>query len=269
MLIPLLGQQIEVERLAPAPGGRVTSAPAAPVLFLHEALGSVSHWRDFPQRLADVTGREAIVYSRYGHGLSSRRTDPFMPSYLHDEALAWLPALVDALGLDDPFLFGHSDGASIALIAAGSNARHEAAGTGIRPFRGVIVLAPHVLVEDRALAGIERAKTAYRETDFAERLARHHDDPEGVFRRWHEAWLSLGHRAWNIEESVRRIRCPILAIQGDGDEYATMVQVDRIARAARRVEVLKLAACGHSPHRDRAETVIRAAASFMDRCEAA
>jgi pimeloyl-ACP methyl ester carboxylesterase len=123
-----------------------------------------------------------------------------------------------------------------------------------------------VMVEAVGLEGIERAKTAYRETDFAGRLARHHDDPEAVFRRWHEAWLRPEHRTWNIEEYLPRITCPILAIQGEGDEYATMEQVDRIARLAPRVECLKLAACGHSPHRDRAETVIAATAGFIGRC---
>ncbi len=250
MLLPLLGKHIEIARLAPA--RRRAGAP--PIVFLHEALGSVSHWRDFPQRLADETGCEAIVYSRYGHGRSTRRLEPFSPSYLHEEALSWLPALLDALAIERPCLFGHSDGASIALIAAGGTARE---------FSGLIVLAPHVMVEEAGLAGIERAKAAYRETDFAGRLARHHDDAEGVFRRWHEAWLDAGHRAWNIEEYLPRIACPILAIQGDGDEYATMEQVDRIARRARSVERLTLAGCGHSPHRDRAETVIAATRSFL------
>jgi pimeloyl-ACP methyl ester carboxylesterase len=262
MITPLLGQDIEVVRLAPAPAAfahEVGPASRLSMVFLHEALGSVSHWRDFPQRLADATGCEAVVYSRYGHGQSTPRTESLEPSFLHDEALQWLPALLDALAIDRPVLFGHSDGASIALIAAGGLAR---------AFAGVIVLAPHVMVEPQGLAGIERAKAAWRETDFAQRLARHHVDADAVFRRWHEAWLRPGHRGWNIEQYLPRIECSILAIQGDGDEYATMEQVDRIARLARRAEVLKLAGCGHSPHRDRADTVIAATASFVRRISA-
>jgi pimeloyl-ACP methyl ester carboxylesterase len=262
MLLSLLGRQIEVVRLSPGsdPVGQASHRPERPpIVFLHEALGSVSHWRDFPQRVADATACEAIAYSRLGHGRSSRRTDSFTTSYLHDEALVWLPALLDALGLDAPYLFGHSDGASIALIAAAAGRR----------LPGLVALAPHVVVEEAALEGIERARVAYRETDLPERLARHHDDPEGVFRRWHEAWLSPAHRAWNIEDSLPRIACPVLVIQGEEDEYATTQQVGRIARLAPRVESLKLAACGHSPHRDRAETVIAATTSFIRRCDEA
>jgi pimeloyl-ACP methyl ester carboxylesterase len=255
MILPLLGKEIELARLAPAR----RRADARPILFLHEALGSVSHWRDFPRRLADAAGCEAIVYSRYGHGRSTPRLEPFGRSYLHDEALVWLPALLDALALDQPpFLFGHSDGASIALIAAGGSGRR---------FPGLIVLAPHVMVERVGLEGIERAMRAYRETDFAERLARHHTDADAVFRRWHEAWLHPAHRTWNIEAYLPPIECPILAIQGDRDEYATMEQIDRIARQAPRVERLELAGGGHLPHRDRTDMVIAATTAFLRREE--
>ena len=260
MLVPLLGRHIEVARLAPArnaPRDACQPAGRPPIVFLHEALGSVTHWRDFPQRVADGCGCEAVIYSRHGHGRSSPRSDAFTSSYLHDEARTWLPALLDALGLHEPFLFGHSDGASIALIAGGA---------AMRRYSGIVTMAPHVMVEESGLEGIERARRAYRETDFAERLARHHDDPEGVFRRWHEAWLSPAHRNWNIEDCLPGIACPVLVIQGDADEYATMEQVDRIARLAPHVETLKLAACGHAPHRDRTDTVIAATASFIERC---
>jgi pimeloyl-ACP methyl ester carboxylesterase len=226
------------------------------MVFLHEALGSVSLWREFPQRVADATGCEAVVYSRHGFGRSTSRPEPYSTAYMHDEALVWLPALLDELGLDRPFLFGHSDGGSIALIAAGGLRR---------AFAGLVVLAPHVMVEPQALAGIEVAIAQYRTTDFPQRLARHHDDADTVFRRWPEIWLSPSHRSWNIEEYLSRIGCPVLAIQGEQDEYATMEQIERIARAARDVELLKLSGCGHSPHRDRPEAVIAATARLVGR----
>jgi len=252
MLVPLLGRHVEVVRLSPAaprPG-------TPPVVVLHEALGSVSHWRDFPQRLADACGAEAIVYSRLGHGRSSRREGPYGAGYLEEEALDWLPALLESLRVARPVLFGHSDGASIALIAA---ARWS------EPPAGLVALAPHVMVEDEGLTGIRRAMAAYDTTDFAERLARHHDDAPGVFRRWHEAWLDPARRGWTIEDLLPRIACPVLAVQGEQDEYATMEQVQRIARAAKDVEVLAVAGCRHSPHRDQPEAVLRAAAAFVQR----
>ena len=244
--------EIELERVTPA-----RPRPGAPaIVFLHEALGSVSLWRDFPNQVADATGCEAVVYSRHGYGGSTPRPEPYNSAYLHDEALAWLPSLLDALEINRPFLFGHSDGGSIALIHAGG-AR--------RPVSGLIVLAPHVTVENEALAGIDVATHQYDTTDLRRRLACHHIDAAAVFRRWHEVWRSPEHRSWNIEEFLPSVSCPILAIQGDGDEYGTMDQLDRIARHASHVELLKLAACGHSPHRDQPEAVIGATTAFVER----
>jgi pimeloyl-ACP methyl ester carboxylesterase len=252
MFIPLFDARLEVVRLVP----RRARPGAPPMVFLHEALGSVSLWRGFPQRVADATGCEAIVYSRHGFGRSTPRPEPYATTYMHEEALVWLPALLDAMEVDRPFLFGHSDGGSIALIAAG--------GLG-RAFSGLVVLAPHVMVEEEALAGIRAAVEQYRSTDFAARLARHHDDPEAVFRRWPEIWQSPAHRAWNIEEFLPRIACPVVAVQGEQDEYATMDQVCRVARGAPDVRLLELADCGHSPHRDRPDAVIHATVELVDR----
>jgi pimeloyl-ACP methyl ester carboxylesterase len=252
VLIPIRGARLEVVRLLSARPR--LHAPA--MVFLHEALGSVSVWRDFPQRVADATGCEAVVYSRLGFGRSTSRPQSYDTFYMHDEALVWLPALLDRLGLDTPFLFGHSDGGSIALIAAGGSGRE---------FAGLVVLAPHVMVEEESLAGIRAAMEQYRTTDFPERLARHHDDPETVFRRWPEVWLSPEHRAWNIEGYLPAIACPVLAVQGEQDEYATLEQVDRIARAAPRVDVLKLPGCGHSPYRDQPDAVIAATVRLVER----
>jgi pimeloyl-ACP methyl ester carboxylesterase len=227
-------------------------APA--MVFLHEGLGSVSMWRDFPQRVADATGCEAVLYSRYGYGRSDPITTPRSTRYLHDEALVVLPELLDRLGIDRPILFGHSDGASIALIHAGGTQRALA---------GIIAMAPHVMVEDIAISNIEVAKTAYETTDLRQRLGRYHANVDSAFRGWNDAWLHPDFRSWNIEEYLPSIVVPILAIQGEDDEYATMEQIDRIDRQARDVNLLKLADCRHSPHKDQPEAVIGAVAGFV------
>lgn len=244
---------LEIVRLVsahPRPG-----APA--IVFLHEGLGSISMWRDFPQRVADATGCEAIVYSRYGYGRSTpRRGEARTPRYMHDEALVALPALLDALDLDRPFLFGHSDGGSISLINAGGTAR---------PLSGIILMAPHVLVEDVTIAGIRQAGEAWKTTDLAARLGKHHLDVDSVFMSWLNIWLSPAFRDWNIEEYLATIRCPIMAIQGEDDEYGTMDQLDRIAAQVKDVDLVKLADCRHSPHKDQPGAVIEAVAGFVAR----
>lgn len=246
---------LEIVRLVsshPRPG-----APA--IVFLHEGLGSISMWRDFPQRVADATGCEAIVYSRYGYGRSTpRRGEARTTRYMHDEALVALPALLDALDLDRPILFGHSDGGSISLINAGGTAR---------PLSGIILMAPHVLVEDVTIAGIRQAGEAWKTTELPARLGKHHLDVESVFMSWLNIWLSPAFRDWNIEEYLPTIRCPIMAIQGEDDEYGTMDQLDRIAAQVKGVEVdlVKLADCRHSPHKDQPEAVIEAVAGFVAR----
>jgi len=181
--------------------------------------------------------------------LESRRVN-----FMHDEALKTLPELLDALDVRRPVLFGHSDGASIAIIHAGG-AR--------RPVRGLILLAPHVFVEDDAIRSIQAAKQTYLGTDWREKLARYHADPDSAFWGWNDIWLHPEFRAWNIEEYLPRITCPMLAIQGDDDEYGTMEQIERVSRLAPNVEVLKLRDCRHSPHRDQPESVIAAAAAFV------
>ena len=249
--VQVRGQRLEVVRLRP-PQAR-TGAPA--IVMLHEGLGSVAMWRGFPQQVADTARAEVVAYSRVGYG----RSDPIATQrnvrYMHDEALLTLPALLDTLRLDRPVLFGHSDGASIALIHAG--------GSG-RPVAGVIAMAPHVMVEPEAIEGIERTRLAWQSTDLPKRLARYHDDVESAFWGWNDIWLHPGFRAWNIEEYLPRIDCPVLAIQGEGDEYGTMEQLDRIARQAPVVELLKLAHCGHSPHKDQPEAVLEAVRRFVD-----
>jgi pimeloyl-ACP methyl ester carboxylesterase len=232
-------------------------AGAAPVIvFLHEGLGSLTAWRDFPQSIAEATACGTLVYSRHGHGRSDRLEAPRRVDFLHEEALQALPELLDGLGIERPILLGHSDGGSIALIHAGGTER---------PVAGLIVLAPHVMVEDISISSIREAGRLFATTDLREKLARHHADPAATFRGWNQVWLEPAFRSWNIEAFLPRIACPVLAIQGEDDEYGTMEQIERIARLAPNAELLKLPRCGHAPHRDQPQAVIAAVAGFVDR----
>ena len=222
--------------------------PALVMVFLHEGLGSVAMWKDFPARCAQAAGCDALVYSRYGYGQSDSINEPRGVEYMHDEALKTLPELLAKLDIERPILFGHSDGASVALIHAG---RHTVA--------GVAVLAPHLFVEDIALDGIRSIRSAYEAGDLKARLARYHADPDSAFWGWHDIWLHPDFRAWNIQDYVDGIQSPVLAIQGIDDEYGTMEHLDRIPGA----ELLKLENCRHSPHRDQPEAVIAATARFV------
>jgi pimeloyl-ACP methyl ester carboxylesterase len=175
---------------------------------------------------------------------------------MHDEALEALPAVLETLGLECPFLLGHSDGGSIALINAGGTHR---------PLSGIMVMAPHVLVEDFTLAGIRKAVELHETTDLPARLARHHRDAATTFRVWQDIWLDPAFRSWNIENYLATIRCPVLALQGEDDEYGTMEQIERIARQVADVDLVKLADCRHSPHKDQPEAVIEAVSGFVAR----
>jgi pimeloyl-ACP methyl ester carboxylesterase len=244
------GHRIEYERIATAATNRPT------LVLLHEGLGSVAMWRDFPGRLAHATGCNALVYSRYGYGNSDPLTAPRDVRYMHDEALVVLPALLDQIGIARPILVGHSDGGSIALIHAGAQ---------IRPVAAVVTLAAHVLVEDISVASIAAARIAYESTDLRAKLARHHADVDSAFRGWNDIWLHPDFRAWNIEEYLPGIACPVLAIQGEDDEYGTMEQMRRIGAQVRDAELVELEDCRHSPHRDQPEAVQDAIRRFVDR----
>jgi pimeloyl-ACP methyl ester carboxylesterase len=235
---------------------RIDGASGAPTLILlHEGLGSIALWRDFPAKLAQATGCPAVVYSRYGYGRSDPLGGPRGVDYMHREALATLPELRTALGLDEVILVGHSDGASIALIHAGS---------GRWPVRGIVLEAPHVFVEDVSIASIEAARIAYDTTDLRDRLARYHADVDSAFRGWNDIWLDPDFRAWNIEDVLPGVRCPVLAIQGADDEYGTLAQIDAIERGvAGRFERLVLPDCKHSPHRDQEQAALAAMARFV------
>lgn len=222
------------------------------VVFLHEGLGSLSMWRDFPARLCEAAGWRGLVYSRPGYGRSSARAadDHWGLDFMHRQAHEVLPALLAALQVDEPVrLFGHSDGASIALLYASRWPAMCAA---------AIVLAPHVLVEDVSIASIEDTRRAYVDTDLRQRLARHHDDVDSAFWGWNDIWLSPAFKPWNIEAELQTITCPLLAIQGVGDEYGTLDQVRRIQRRLPATRLIELSDCGHSPHRDQPERVIAA-----------
>ncbi|HZX32322.1 MAG TPA: alpha/beta hydrolase [Rhodocyclaceae bacterium] len=231
--------------------------PGGPVLvLLHEGLGCVAMWRDFPEKLAARTGCRTIVWSRAGYGGSEPYAHARQTDYMHIEAREALPALLAALDIDRPFLVGHSDGASIALIYAGSFPD--------RPL-GVVAMAPHEFVEEETLAGIRAAREVWATTDMAKKLGRYHKDPERVFFDWNDTWLSSAFRDWNIEAFLPAIRCPVLALQGHEDEYATMRQIDVIADKVPGTELVKLRACGHSPHKDQPEAVLSALADFIQR----
>jgi pimeloyl-ACP methyl ester carboxylesterase len=251
--LTLAGRQIEVQQVA----GRQPAKP--PIVLLHEGLGSNSLWKDFPFQLAERTGRSIFAYSRYGYGNSDVLERARPVRYLHDEALKVLPEFITRLSIRNPVLVGHSDGASIALIYAGAHDQ----------LTGLVLLAPHVFVEDISLTGIRAAKQAFETTDLAARLAKHHRDARATFWGWNDIWLHPDFRSWNIEEYLPRIMCPVLAIQGFDDEYATMAHLDSIARhVAGPVEVLKLENCRHSPHRDCPEKVLVAIEKFVDRWSA-
>jgi pimeloyl-ACP methyl ester carboxylesterase len=235
--------------------GGERAGPAFPTLvFLHEGLGSIRQWRDFPEKVAHATGCRALVYDRYGYGKSDVLREPGVGvEFMHDGALNELPELLENLKIENPVLVGHSDGASIALIYAGTY-----------PVRGVAVLAPHVFVEENGMASIKALHDTFETSGLRAGLGKYHRDARKTFHLWADAWLDPVFRQWNIEEYLPRIKCPLLAIQGEGDEYGTMAQLDAIkAQAGGPCELLKLPDCGHSPHKDQPERVLAAVAGFV------
>ena len=225
------------------------------LLLLHEGLGCVAMWRDFPAKLAAATGSRVVVWSRAGYGGSQPYAEPRTPRYLHREAEEALPAFLAALQIERPILIGHSDGGSIALIFAGAFPEVPL---------GIAVMAPHLFVEAVTLAGIRDARTAWETTDLAKKLTRrHHEQTPRVFREWNDTWLSPAFRDWNIEAYLPKIRCPVLAMQGEDDEYATMRQIDTIAKQVPGTQLCKIAECGHTLQRDQEEVVLTALAAFV------
>lgn len=260
------GVFIEVEQIS-APSG--AAANLAPLIFLHEGLGSVSMWRDWPANLCAATGRSGWMYSRQGYGKSSpvddvrgepqerpngQRSGRLLPDYMHREALYVLPKLLTTLGVERPVLVGHSDGATIALLHA-SCFQVEAC----------VAMAPHVIVEDISVRSIEEARQAFETTPLRERLSRYHDHVDVAFWQWNDVWLSKAFRDFDIREECRSITAPLLAIQGVDDAYGTMAQIDGIVSSVPHAQRLELAQCGHSPHRDQPEKVNNAISEFLAR----
>lgn len=243
------GRRIEVEWVG-------EPARDQPVLvFLHEGLGSIRQWRDFPLQVVESTGCRALVYNRYGYGASDVLAEPRRGvRFMHEEALEALPQLLAGLKIEKPILVGHSDGASIALIHAGAG----------HPVRGIVSMAAHVFVEDVCIRSIEQARREFETGDLAQRLARYHRDARKTFCLWNDVWLDPEFRAWNIEEYLPGVSCPVLAMQGEEDEYGTMAQLAAIARGVKGpCELVKLPACGHAPFRDQPERTLEAVVGFI------
>jgi pimeloyl-ACP methyl ester carboxylesterase len=249
------GAALEVERIAGA-----QDAKLAPIVFLHEGLGSVAMWRDWPRRVCEATGREGFVYSRRGYGKSESIPDVrgdgrLKPDYMHRGAIDVLPALFGKLGIASPVLLGHSDGGTISLI----HAAHF-------PVRACVVMAPHVIVEDVSVRSIEEARDAFAQTDLRTRLARYHDDVDTAFWQWNDIWLDPAFREFDIRSECRHITAPVLAIQGKDDPYGTLAQIDEIHPAG-MIDRAVLANCGHSPHKDQPALTTELVAKFLTKVD--
>ena len=246
------GQSLEYRMIGPRPD----KAPT--IVMLHEGLGSAGLWGDFPDKLAAATGAGVFVYSRAGYGQSSPVKLPRPLSYMHEEARTILPELLTAIGFKRGLLLGHSDGASIATVYAGSIQDHR--------IRGLILIAPHFFVEDLSITSIADAKNAYAQTDLRSKLARWHKDPDNAFRGWNDAWLDPKFREWDITQELAYIRVPILIVQGQDDQYGTVKQIE----AAREecycpVEVALLPGAKHSPQREAPDATLKAVSDFANR----
>lgn len=235
------------------------AALAPTIVLLHEGLGCVGLWGRFPEQLSEATGCGVLLYSRAGYGRSDAIALPRPMSYMHDEALRVLPKLLQAIGFRRGFLLGHSDGASIATIYAGSVQDHRV--------RGLVLLAPHFFVEDVSVASIEAAKVAFDSTNLRERLARHHgSNVDCAFRGWNDAWRDPRFRDWDIREQIAYIRVPMLIVQGTDDQYGTSAQLDAArAEAYCPVEIALLEACGHAPQQEQPDATLVAIADFIGR----
>lgn len=248
------GKSLEAVAFGPPPG----SAPT--IVMLHEGLGCIAMWRDFPQKLAEATGFGVLVYSRAGYGQSDPVELPRPLDYMTCEAMEVLPEVLKAIGFKNGILLGHSDGASIAAIYTG----------GVEDFRvrGLVLMAPHIFTEPSGLASIAEAKVNYETTDLREKLARYHKDADNAFRGWNDAWLDPGFESWNIADAIDYLRIPVLAIQGADDQYGTIAQIREIEnRIYSPVDVEIIENCKHSPHIEQPQKTLDAVAEFCARLE--
>lgn len=235
------------------------------VVFLHEGLGSVSLWRDFPKRFCDAFNVRGLVFSRMGYGQSTPRkpSQHWAADFMHQQAIDFLPAYFESLGIDtehdSPILFGHSDGATIALIYAATYPNRV---------RRVIVLAPHIMVEDITIKSIREAKIAYEtpSTQLKAKLSRYHADVDSAFYGWSGVWLSNAFQSFDIRALLPQITCPVLAVQGGQDAYGTMAQIDDIALQTPHTQLLKIPNCGHSPHVDQPKALLAGCTRWADAC---
>jgi pimeloyl-ACP methyl ester carboxylesterase len=251
-MLDLGDQQLEYLWVGPRP----TDAPTC--VLLHEGLGCVGLWGDFPDRLAAATGLGVLAYSRAGYGQSSTISLPRPLNYMEHEAVDVLPRLLQAIGFQRGLLVGHSDGASIATIYAGSVEDHR--------IQGLVLMAPHFFVEDSGLAAIARAKEAYEQADLRGRLARWHKDVDPAFRGWNGAWLDPAFRRWDITDALAYIRVPIAILQGVDDQYGTKRQIETAeGECYCPVEVTLMEGVQHTPQREAPEETLRVIADFAGR----
>ncbi len=245
-------RRLEYRMVGPRP------ADAPTIVMLHEGLGCAGLWGEFPDKLGAATGAGVFVYSRAGYGQSSPARLPRPLSFMHDEAKDTLPRLLDAIGFRRGLLLGHSDGASIAAIYAGSVQDHRV--------RGLILIAPHFFTEDMGIAEIARVKDTYATTDLRAKLARWHADVDNAFRGWNDAWLDADFRKWDITPGLAYIRVPILIVQGENDQYGTVKQIEAAERECYcPVEIALLPSVGHSPHREAPDVLLKATSEFANR----
>jgi pimeloyl-ACP methyl ester carboxylesterase len=224
------------------------------IVMLHEGLGSVAYWKDFPSKLAEHTGSGVFAYSRYGHGGSDELREPRSIYFMHHEAQVVLPEVLQQAGIKSPLLFGHSDGGSIALIYAGTFPQSAS---------GLILEAPHVFVEDLSVSSIAAARLFYQQTDMPQRLASYHTHADSMFWGWNNIWLDTSFRDWNIESFLNAICCPTMVLQGREDQYGTLKQVEAIRSKIPAVSITVLENCRHAPHQDQPATTLAAVRGFL------
>ena len=241
------GKRLEARCWGAAP------ADGRAIVLLHEGLGCVALWRDFPERLHAATGLPVMAYSRAGHGQSDPDDVPRRLDWMTQEAVVVLPEILEDHGIARPIYVGHSDGATIAAIRAGSAPETHAA----------VLMAPHFFTEDIGIAEIARVDEAFRTTDMAKRMAKYHRDPVAMFRGWADAWLDPEFRQWNVASALRGVECPLLAMQGRQDQYGTLAQIEAVQRNVSHAEVLVLEDCQHVPHLEQPEATLDTIERFM------